>query len=256
VLDPTKRFSSRVENYLKYRPSYPPEILPLLESECGLTAGSTIADIGSGTGLLTELFLKNGNPVFGIEPNPQMRAAGEKVLAKYPKFTSIDALAESTTLPDHSVDFVVAGQSFHWFDRVKVRTEFARILKPGGWVMLAWNGYRVKSSPFMAAYQGMVVSYGTDYSEVRREVEGCDVESFYAPAICTCARFEFQQEFDFEGLKGRFLSASFVPGPDHPNFEAMLDDLRRVFEAHENNGTVIFAYETVLYYGQLPVRQK
>jgi SAM-dependent methyltransferase len=254
VLDPTKRFSNRVQNYLKYRPSYPPEILPLLESECSLTAESIIADIGSGTGLLTELFLKNGNPVFGIEPNLEMRTAGEKVLAKYPKFTSVDAVAEATTLPDHSVGFVVAGQAFHWFDRAKTRDEFVRILKPGGWVMLAWNGYRVKSSPLMAAYQDMVVRYGTDYSEVRREVEGCDVESFYAPAVCTCVRYEFQQNFDFEGLKGRFLSASFVPGPDHPNYEPMLNDLRKIFDANQQDGKVVFAYETVLYYGQLPAR--
>lgn len=254
MLDPTKRFSNRVENYLKYRPSYPPEILPLFESECGLTSESIIADVGSGTGLLTELFLKNGNPVFGIEPNLEMRTAGEKVLAKYPKFTGVDAVAEATTLPDHSVDFVVAGQAFHWFDRAKTREEFVRILRPGGWVMLAWNGYRVKSSPLMAAYQDMVVRYGTDYSEVRREVEGCDVESFYAPAICACMRYEFQQDFDFEGLKGRFLSASFVPGPDHPNYVTMLHDLRKIFDANQQDGKVVFAYETVLYYGQLPAR--
>jgi len=254
MLDSTKRFSNRVENYLKFRPTYPPEIIPLLESECGLTAESIIADLGSGTGLLTELFLKNGNRVCGVEPNPEMRAAGEKVLAKYPKFASVDAVAEATRLSDHSVDLVVAGQAFHWFDRQKARPEFVRVLKPDGWVMLAWNGYRVKSSPLMSAYQDMVMRYGTDYSEVRREVEGCDVESFYAPAICRCVRFEFQQSFDFEGLKGRFLSASFVPGPDHPDYEAMLRDLGKIFEANQQDGRVIFAYETVLYYGQLPAR--
>ncbi len=251
MLDPTKRFSDRVENYLKYRPTYPSEIIPLLESECGLTAQSMIADVGSGTGLLTELFLKNGNRVFGVEPNPEMRVAGEKFLASYPKFTSVSAVAEATALPDHSVDLVVAGQAFHWFDRQKARREFVRILKPGGWVMLVWNGYRVESSPLMAAYQDLVVRYGTDYSEVRQEAEGFDVEAFCAPGSCMSARFEFQQSFDYEGLKGRFLSASFVPGPDHPDYEAMLKDLRKVFEANQKDGTVIFAYETVLYYGQL-----
>ena len=251
MLDPTKRFSDRVENYLKYRPTYPPEIIPLLESECGLTAQSMIADVGSGTGLLTELFLKNGNRVFGVEPNPEMRAAGEKFLASYPKFTSVSAVAEATALPDHSVDLVVAGQAFHWFDRQKAHPEFVRILKPGGWVMLVWNGYRVESSPLMAAYQDLVVRYGTDYSEVQQEAEGFDVEAFCAPGSCKSARFEFQQSFDYEGLKGRFLSASFVPGPDHPDYEAMLKDLRKVFEANQKDGTVIFAYETVLYYGQL-----
>lgn len=255
MLDPTKRFSNRVENYLKYRPTYPSEIIPLLESECGLSAESVIADIGSGTGLLTELFLRHGNPVFGLEPNPEMRAAGEKVLAHYPKFTSVSASAEMTTLPDHSIDLVIAGQAFHWFDRGKARPEFVRILKPDGWVVLAWNGYRVETSPLMAAYQDLVVRYGTDYSEVQREVVGCDVESFYAPGRCKCARFEFQQTFDYEGLKGRLLSASYAPEPDHPGYDQMLLDVRKVFAANQQDGRVAFAYETELYYGQLPARQ-
>ena len=254
MLDPTRRFSSRVENYLKYRPTYPSTIIPLLESECGLTPESVIADLGSGTGLLTELFLKNGNQVFGVEPNPEMRAAGEKVLAQYPKFSSIDATAEATALPDTSVDFVVAGQAFHWFNREAARHEFARILRPGGWVVLIWNSYRVESSPLMTAYQDLVVRYGTDYSEVRRKVLGCDVEPFYAPGVCQCARFEFQQTFDYEGLKGRLLSASYAPEPDHHSYEAMLCDLRNVFEANQKGGSVVFAYETELYYGQLPAR--
>jgi len=254
VLDPTKRFSNRVENYLKYRPRYPPEIVPLLESEGALTSESVIADLGSGTGFLTELFLKHGNSVFGIEPNPEMRAAGEKILAEYSRFLSVDATAEATGLPDCSIDLIVAGQAFHWFDRAAARPEFLRVLKPGGWVMLVWNGYRVETSPMMAAYQDLVVRYGTDYSEVHREVVGCDVESFYAPGTCKCARFEFQQHFDYDGLKGRLLSASYAPEPDDPNYEAMLDDLRRTFATNQKNGRVTFEYETEVYFGQLPVR--
>ena len=254
MLDPTRRFSNRVENYLKYRPSYPTEIIPLLESECGLTAESLIADLGSGTGFLTELFLKHGNPVFGVEPNPEMRVAGEKVLARYPKFQSVDGAAEATTLPGDSVDFITAGQAFHWFDRERARPEFARILKPAGWLVLIWNGYRMETSPLMAAYQDLVVRYGTDYSEVQREVVGCDVESFYAPGTCRFAKFDFQQTFDYEGLQGRLLSASYAPEPDHPDYQAMLKDLRKVFDAHQQDGKVIFAYETEVYYGQLPAR--
>ncbi len=254
MLDPTKRFSNRVEDYLKYRPSYPAAIIPLLESECGLSAESVIADLGSGTGFLTELFLKHGNRVFGVEPNPEMRAAGEEFLAAYPRFSSVSAAAESTGLPDHSVDLIVAGQAFHWFDRAAARPEFVRILKPGGSLALAWNGFRVESSPMMAAYQDLVVRYGTDYSEVAREVVGCDVESFYAPGSCNWARFEFQQTFDCEGLKGRLLSSSYAPEPGHPNYDAMLNDVRKVFDAHQQNGKVAFDYETELYYGHLPAR--
>jgi SAM-dependent methyltransferase len=254
VLDPTRRFSTRVENYLKYRPTYPPAIIPLLESECGLISESVIADLGSGTGFFTELFLKHGNRVYGVEPNPEMRAAGDKALASYGQFSSVDAPAEATSLPDHSVDLIVAGQAFHWFDRGAARPEFVRLLKPNGWVVLAWNGYRVESSPLMAAYQDLVVRYGTDYSEVQREVIGCDVASFYAPGPCKCARFEFQQSFDYEGLKGRLLSASYAPEPDHPNYKAMLIDVRKIFDASAIDGKVTFEYETELYYGQLPAR--
>lgn len=251
MLNPTLRFSNRVENYRKYRPGYPAEIIPLLKSECGLTSESVIADLGSGTGFFTEIFLKHGNTVFGVEPNAEMRAAGEQILAEYPKFKSVDGTAESTTLPDATFDFVVAGQAFHWFDRRQARPEFRRILKPAGWVVLAWNGYRVESSQMMAAYQSLVARYGTDYSEVQREVVGVDVELFYAPGSCKCARFSFRQCFDYEGLAGRLLSSSYAPGPDHPNYHAMLRDLRALFDANQQDGKVNFDYETEVYYGRL-----
>lgn len=251
MLDSTKRFSNRVENYVKYRPTYPGAVIDLLASECGLTPPSIIADIGSGTGILSELFLKRGNRVFGVEPNREMRAASDKLLADYAKFSSIDACAESTTLVNASVDFITVGQAFHWFDRDRARAEFERILKPDGWVVLIWNGFRVEVSPLNNAYQELVLRYGTDYKEVRREIIGCDVESFYAPEVCQCARFEFRQPFDFKGLKGRLLSSSYAPEPDHPNYEPMLRELQEIFDANQKDGKVDFHYETELYYGQL-----
>lgn len=251
MLNPTLRFSNRVENYRKYRPGYPSEIIPLLQSECGLTSNRLIADLGSGTGLFSEIFLKNGNTVFGVEPNAEMREAGEQILAGYPNFKSVNGTAEATTLADHCLDFVVAGQAFHWFDRKKARPEFARILKSAGWVVLTWNGYRVESSQMMAAYQSLVAKYGTDYSEVQREVVSVDVESFYAPGLCKRARFSFRQRFDYEGLEGRLLSSSYAPEPEHPRYDAMLRDLRAVFDANKENGQVNFDYETEVYYGRL-----
>ena len=254
MLDPTKRFSNRVENYVKYRPSYLPAVIALLESECGLTPASVIADVGSGTGILSEMFLKHGNRVFGVEPNRKMRAAADKLLAKYSKFSSIAAVAEATTLVNASTDFITAGQAFHWFDHEGSRAEFARILKPNGWVVLVWNGFRVETSPLNNAYQQLVLKYGTDYQEVRREIIRCDVESFYAPGACQCARFEFQQGFDFEGLKGRLLSSSYAPGPDHPHYQPMLRELQEIFNTHQKDGRIILHYDTELYYGRLSAK--
>src|SRR5439155_23726894 len=153
LLDPTQRFSDRVHNYVLYRPRYPTAILHPLKIDCRLTSGSIIADVGSGTGFLAEVFLSNGNRVFGIEPNPEMRQAGERLLASWPKFKSVAATAESTSLPDRSVDFVTGGQAFHWFDREACRAEFKRILRPDGWVVLVWNDRRTDSTAFLSAYE-------------------------------------------------------------------------------------------------------
>src|SRR5262245_17011202 len=132
--DSTTRFSTRVENYVKYRPGYPPAVVDLLRRECPLSDASVVVDVGSGTGILTELFLKYGHPVFAVEPNEEMRKAAERLLGDRAGFHSIVGTAEATTLPDCSVDLISAGQAFHWFDRERAHREFVRILKPGGWV--------------------------------------------------------------------------------------------------------------------------
>src|SRR5215510_12762253 len=181
MIDPTTRFSSRVDNYVKYRPGYPAAIISLLESECGLTHATVVADIGSGTGFLTELFLKHGNRVFGVEPNAEMRAAGERLLGKYPSFCSVNATAEAITLPDESIDLIVAGQAFHWFQHDAAKVEFKRILRPGRWIVLVWNGFRVETSAVVRGYHELLVTYGTDYKEVSREIETCDIEALFSP---------------------------------------------------------------------------
>jgi ubiquinone/menaquinone biosynthesis C-methylase UbiE len=252
TLNPTQRFSSRVENYIKFRPRYPVAVVDLLQSECALTPNSTIADIGSGTGILTELLLQNGNPVFGVEPNKEMREAAERMLSNYPTFRSIAATAEATTLAGHSVDLITAGQAFHWFERNETRGEFVRILKPGGWVALTWNDRNISNRPFFKAYENLLVTYGTDYDAVgAKHVDDKIVGDFFAPVSFKRAQFPNQQEFDFEGLKGRLLSSSYAPEAEHPNHAPMLESLRTIFDQYQSGGKVVFEYDTTVYYGQL-----
>jgi ubiquinone/menaquinone biosynthesis C-methylase UbiE len=248
--DSIKRFSTRVENYAKYRPGYPREILTLLESECGLARGSIIADIGSGTGILSELFLKNGNRVIGVEPNGSMRAAAERLLEGYRHFVSIDGTAERTTLESKSVNFVTAAQAFHWFDRNGARGEFSRVLAPGGWVVLIWNERRLESTPFLRACEALLLKYGTDYRQVRHENVTGKIAEFFAPATFKLKSYENIQELDFEGLKGRILSASYTPERGAANFELMLSNLREIFQENARNGVVTFEYDTRVFYGR------
>ncbi|HED03359.1 MAG TPA: class I SAM-dependent methyltransferase [Candidatus Fraserbacteria bacterium] len=252
MTDPTLRFSSRVENYIKYRPHYPPAVIATLREECQLASAALIADIGSGTGLLTELFLQSGNQVFAVEPNREMRAAGERLLRNYPGFHSVAGRAEATTLADQSVGFVVAGQAFHWFDRQKARSEFCRILRPAGWVMLVWNEREDRATPFLMAYEQLLQRYATDYVQVNhKQVDEATLADFYGVQGFKSETFSQRQDFDYAGVRGRLLSSSYTPEVGYPDYEPMLAELSKVFQAHEINGRVRFEYTTRMYYGQL-----
>lgn len=249
--DATRRFSDRVENYVRYRPGYPPEVLQTLRNECGLSPRHVIADVASGTGIWTQILLENGNPVFGVEPNAEMRAAGERLLAEFSKFKSIPGTAEATSLPDHSLDFVTAAQAAHWFDRERGRREFIRILRRHGWLVLIWNERVTDSTAFLRDYEQMLLKYGTDYQEIRHERTTDEICLFFDPAPFQERVFNMRQEFDYAGVEGRLLSSSYAPGPDHPQHTSMLRELRRVFEAHAVNDRATFEYKTRLYFGQL-----
>jgi SAM-dependent methyltransferase len=197
------------------------------------------------------MLLKNGNRVFGVEPNLEMRKAGEEFLAAYPNFTSIEGSAEATTLADHSVDLITAAQAAHWFDRQKARREFIRILKPAGWTALIWNERRVDSTPFLREFEQLLLTYGTDYQSVRHERTTQEIETFFAPSPFQVRTFDYLQQFDYPGLEGRLLSSSYTPQPGDVAYRPMLQELRRLFDAHQVNGQVAFEYNTLVYFGRL-----
>lgn len=248
--DPTERFSSRVDLYVKHRPGYPAQVIELLQQECELSAARTIADVGSGTGLSARPFLQLGCEVFGVEPNAAMRAAAEAALGDEPRFVSVDGRAEATTLRDRSVDMVVAGQAFHWFDAAAAHDEFARILRPLGWIVLLWNARKLDATPFLRDYEALLLELGTDYREVRHELAWDRLDVMYGPGKATQARFEHVQRLDYEGLEGRLLSSSYTPGDDDARRAPMLARLRTIFDEHQQGGTIDFEYETVVFYGR------
>jgi SAM-dependent methyltransferase len=253
---PTERFSERVENYIRFRPSYPRGVVELLRREAGLAPSSVVADVGSGTGLLARLFLENGNVVYGVEPNREMREAGERLLKDFPKFVSVEGSAEATTLQDACVDFVAAAQAFHWFNLSRAREEFRRILRPGGSAVLVWNDRRRDSTPFSRDLEALLVEYGLDYSSVAEGYVATDeqgaaaLREFFGGAY-RAARFDNFQALDFEGLRGRILSASYMPLPGHERFDAMLAALGRLFDTHQEGGRVAIEYDTNVYYGRI-----
>ncbi len=251
-IDAKQRFSNRVADYVRYRPGYPSAVRDVLRAECGLKSGHVIADIGSGTGFLSELFLKNGNRVFGIEPNEAMRQAGGEYLASYDGFVSINGSAESTTLDDASVDFVTAGQAFHWFEQNAARGEFLRILKPAAWVVVVWNERLTDASPFVREYEDLLRKFGTDYASVKESYPREEhMRDFFGAGAYSSHTLPNFQEFDFDGVAGRLRSSSFVPTRDHANFAPMMAELQRIFDAHNQDGRVRLEYTTHVYFGRL-----
>jgi SAM-dependent methyltransferase len=250
--DSKQRFSARVADYVRARPGYPAQLLPLLRERIGLHPDWTIADIGSGTGISARPFLANGNTVIGIEPNAPMRDGAGEFLRTFPKFSQHDGSAEATGLDDASVDLVIAGQAFHWFDPPRARAEFVRILKPGGFVLLMWNNRRKSGDAFHEAYEQLLRTYGTDYLKIRHEnIDDPRLAAFFAPQPFEKATLPNQQVFDFEGLKSRLLSSSYVPLVGQPSHEAMLDDLGKIFDLHQRDGTLLMAYDTELFFGRI-----
>lgn len=164
---PYESFTNAATYYVKSRPGYPDQIIELLKNKCGLKAGDSIADIGSGTGVFTQLLLENNFKIYAIEPNAKMREQAEKNLSNFQNFMSIDGTAESTGLEDHCVDGIACATAFHWFDRSKAKKEFKRILKNEGWCLLIWNIRLAEASPLMREYENILIKYGIGYKNAK-----------------------------------------------------------------------------------------
>ena len=250
--DPTRRFTTRVDDYAAHRPAYPPELLARLAAEGVLHPGDVVADVGSGTGILTEMLLAGGNVVHAVEPNEAMAAAAAARLGSNPRFHAVAGRAEATTLPDASVDVVTAAQAFHWFDVAAARREFARVLKPGGRVVLVWNIRRTDTTPFLREYEGLLQRFALDYEKI--SAGWADEEAiarFFAPGGFEKRTLGNRQVFGFDGLRGRLLSSSYAPPAGHPSHEPMLAELRRIFDRHQQEGEVAFDYDVAVYWGVL-----
>jgi SAM-dependent methyltransferase len=250
--DPTGRFTERVQDYARHRPSYPTELVQLLREELGLRPHHRVADVGSGTGILTGILLANGNLVFAVEPNRAMARAAEERLGGEANFHSVDGRAEATGLEPGQVDFIVVGQAFHWFDVARTREEFRRILKPDGWAALVWNIRRVDGGPFLREYEAFLRKWGTDYKEVSgRYQDEAAMQAFFGPGGYRTRRFDHRQTFDLAGLRGRLLSSSYTPAKGDPRREPMLAALPELFDRHQVGGQVAFEYDTYVHYGRL-----
>ena len=250
-MNSTQRFSNRVEDYHKHRPGYPEQIIDILKQERALLPDAIIADIGSGTGKLAEIFFNRAHTVYGVEPNDAMRRQAEKDFSDVQNFVSITGSAESTTLPPASIDLITAGQAFHWFDREKSFLEFKRILKPNGRVALVWNYRDIDADDLQRDYEAILANNIKDYKKLdHKTITDEKIADFFHKTDVKKYQLRNQQHFDLASLKGRALSSSYVPKPPDPTAERILSHIETLFEKYQQNGLVQFIYKTTLYLGQ------
>ena len=245
--DNTKRFSDRVEDYIKYRPNYPEKIVKILEEKINLDKDKTIADIGSGTGISSKLFLKNDYKVTGVEPNKEMREAAQQLLSGFAKFKSVNGTAEKTNLQDESIDVIFCGQAFHWFDKEKSKIEFNRMLKKNGNIVLVWNS-RSDKSAFQNEYEKILFDNIEEYKSVNhRNIKDEEISDFFFPKKMHKICLDNKQFLDLEGLKGRLLSSSYCPksGKKHDQLMRRIED---IFEKYQVNNFIEFEYETQIFW--------
>jgi ubiquinone/menaquinone biosynthesis C-methylase UbiE len=251
-LQSTARFSDRVDDYVRYRPDYPPALIEWLQREQGVDADWRVADIGAGTGISSKMFLDAGYRVTAVEPNAPMRAAAERWLQAYENFDAIDGKADATGLPDASVDLVTVAQAFHWFDEETTRREFARILRPRGLAAIWWNSRRLTGTPFLEGYEALLQKFSTDYASVaERYTDDARMRAWFGAGFRGSASFEHAQRLDFEALRGRLMSSSYAPQAGHPRHAPMLHALRELFDRCAEHGTVSFDYDTRIFAGHM-----
>jgi SAM-dependent methyltransferase len=252
IPNPTQRFTGRVDAYRLYRPTYPPAVVDLLRRECALNSDSRGADVAAGTGIFTETLLAAGFSVTAVEPNAEMRAACASLEAEYPKLRLVDGTAESTGLSDHSIDLVTVAQAMHWFDLDRTRTEFKRILKPGGWCAVLYNNRQLSGDAFHEAYERFLLDYGIDYVAVKQQHMGRKrLAQFFAPSPMQCAVLPNPQPLTLQALEGRVLSSSYIPQPGHPRFDGMRAALAQMFAETQENGVVMMRHDCVVCWARI-----
>jgi len=246
------RFSDRADDYVRGRPGYPEALFDSIVELGGLEPGATVADLGAGTGISTEPLLRRGFRVIAVEPNDAMRAALAARLASHAGLVIVAGSAEETGLARHSVDLALAAQAFHWFDAERTTSELRRVLSShAARVALVWNARRADGTPFVEAYEALLLRHGTDYREVGHRGVGREQLAAFFGGPFEERRFDNVQRLDFAALSARLLSSSYVPAAGQPGHEAMMAELRVIFDRHGANGAVELLYDCELSIGPL-----
>jgi ubiquinone/menaquinone biosynthesis C-methylase UbiE len=241
-----------VEAYLAYRPRFPRGIITFLREHGGLPEGAVVADVGAGTGMLAEIFLDAGHRVIAVEPNGGMLEACRALAAQQPALRVVQGSAEATTLPDASVDLIAVGRAMHWFDWPRAHREFARVLRPDGWVLVASNGHSDSGGPISTRLSEILRKSRTDSAEAdtTRDFEK-RLRGFLDTSSWQRRTLHHAMTVDFATLLGYAESLSAIPRPSERGHDGMVAELTMVFEEYQRDGLLVTPLTCNLHLGRL-----
>ena len=252
MTDPENLFAGKASIYSRYRPGYPREIIQILEEETGFNNDWKVADIGSGTGILSGLFIENGNTVYCVEPNYEMQSEALRRYDNLGNHIPVTGTAEHTNLREQSIDLIVAGQSFHWFNTDLAKEEFGRIIRPGGFAALIWNNRSEDEGTFSREYDKICVKYsrnyhGTGSTAITEET----FQNFFTHGY---RRYNIQnyRQIDQDGVVGRYLSAIYALKPEDSDYGIAMKSLMDLFRRFQKDGKVTMEYTTEIVIGKFP----
>lgn len=247
-----EKFSGKATHYDYARPAYAESLLNTLYSDYGFSPQSVIADIGSGTGIFTEQLLKRGNKVYGVEPNTDMRKAGEERLKGYQNFVSVNGDAANTKLLNTSIDIITVAQALHWFPLEEFSKECKRILKPNGQVVIVYNQ---RCNDFINKDVDAVVAR---YCDIRNASTGAAYIELKRKRINELYNGKFIEICKSNSLlmdKNKFLSywlsRSYAPREGDVNYKLFVNDIVSVFDKYAKDGLITLKQESMAYIGKV-----
>ena len=246
-----QKFDNKGKLYAKGRPGYPNKLFEHLIENNIISNNSTVADIGSGTGLFTVQLSPSVGKIYAVEPNGDMRRVAEERYEEYDNTVSVDGTAENTSLGEKSVDFVTVAQAFHWFDRPSFKIECQRILKPNGKILLVWNDRDTSSELIKENYE-INCCFCPDFKGSSSGID-FDREAFtdFFEGDFEVVSFRNDLTYNLDAFVARCLSSSYAPKQDDASYEPYVRALEELFGRYESDGTIPYPYIARCYIGSV-----
>lgn len=247
-----EKFTGKAKIYNKYRSSYANNCIEDIIKDRNISNQTIIADIGAGTGKLTEQFLEKGIKVIAVEPNKDMLNMARENLSKYGELIEFkEEAAEATKIENKSIDIIVVAQAFHWFDKELFKKECKRILKSDGLIAIMWNFIDYKQE-----LEGKIIDIHKKYttlsfnaSEEKKRDE--EIAEFFGENNYELKIYENNYLEDYERFLGKQLSMSYALKKEDEKYNEYIGAFKKLFDKYGKDGIIEVHNNTYCYFGKL-----